>query len=1076
MADEIGRGVIILSVDGKEVASGIADIKQKLVELESTATKSAGATSAAFSGAGAAVEGASSKMNAATKRWITSIEREIVSLSQSREEFRAWEAQVKKVPEEVYQPLIAKLFLAKQATDDLAAAQKRASSQDAYLQNLVSQAAAIGKTTAQLQRMEAVRLGISAKAEPLIQEGERLRRQEDSKAYLRELQEQSLAIGKQTAELQRLKAARLGISTAAEPFIAAGETARQVQSQQAFIQSLQATSAAIGKTRADLLEMQAIQLGINKSIYGPHIAALRAQEEGLHKVGLSARQTKQALSLLPAQITDIFTSIASGMPLYLVAIQQGGQLKDSFHGIGNAVRAVGGYFTGLIAKITPFIAATGALGAALGIYLALLARAESETKAYNVAIVNSGNSAGNTALSFNLMANRISETIGTHTQATEALVLMAASGRIAGGSIERLGVAAVTMNKATGRAIKETVAEFVELSKAPYEASLKLNEQYNYLTRATLAQIDALVKEGRAMDASTLAMRLYAETVETRGKDILDNLGLFERGWNKVKDAINGVIEAVKSIGRPSTTITQDALSAAERSLADAKKQAITGGGFGRGLPVDVAAQQTLVDSLRAQRDEELLIEVSKNRQAQDQKDAVRNQQKLVELTEKLNDSEQNREKKIKQQITYWKNELGGLWKDEFADQIRKWVDPPKKGKEFKNEADTTMIQEARQRSFVLAQQEQELANEKAIGAEMKKLIEFETLIADLQEKGRLTNSEKELLNGKDAILFFLRVNAEHETRIDLLKDELEIKKLIAAAEQREIDRQEKLTDSVRAYAIAQKEALDAAARGYAEERANFTAGEKERARTAARTQITDRYRGQREQYTNDYITGKINEEQLNVFLGINRGYQEIALRDWEKHYADIEELSKSRLAGATKALNDFVDESTNLAKQSEQVWSKAFNSIGDAIAEFVKTGKLDFKSLVSSFLADIVRLNVNNFFAQFLRTIVGAAAGAGGSAAGQPPSYADGTPGVGMAIGTNYVPYDGFRATLHEGEAIVPKAYNPAAGGTMGSSAPINVYIQAPVEPMSEWRLQQAVREGALTAVRDKQIRGGGM
>jgi hypothetical protein len=36
----------------------------------------------------------------------------------------------------------------------------------------------------------------------------------------------------------------------------------------------------------------------------------------------------------------------------------------------------------------------------------------------------------------------------------------------------------------------------------------------------------------------------------------------------------------------------------------------------------------------------------------------------------------------------------------------------------------------------------------------------------------------------------------------------------------------------------------------------------------------------------------------------------------------------------------------------------------------------------------------------------------------------------IGLAIGTNYVPYDGFSATLHEGEAVVPKAYNPAAGG----------------------------------------------
>ncbi len=40
------------------------------------------------------------------------------------------------------------------------------------------------------------------------------------------------------------------------------------------------------------------------------------------------------------QITDIVTSLASGMPGHMVAIQQGGQLRDSFGGVGNALKAM----------------------------------------------------------------------------------------------------------------------------------------------------------------------------------------------------------------------------------------------------------------------------------------------------------------------------------------------------------------------------------------------------------------------------------------------------------------------------------------------------------------------------------------------------------------------------------------------------------------------------------------------------------------------------------------------------------------------------------------------------------------
>ena len=38
------------------------------------------------------------------------------------------------------------------------------------------------------------------------------------------------------------------------------------------------------------------------------------------------------------------------------------------------------------------------------------------------------------------------------------------------------------------------------------------------------------------------------------------------------------------------------------------------------------------------------------------------------------------------------------------------------------------------------------------------------------------------------------------------------------------------------------------------------------------------------------------------------------------------------------------------------------------------------------------------------------------------------------FAVGTNYIPND-MVAMLHEGEAVVPKAYNPAAGGDSNSA-----------------------------------------
>lgn len=49
-----------------------------------------------------------------------------------------------------------------------------------------------------------------------------------------------------------------------------------------------------------------------------------------------------------------------------------------------------------------------------------------------------------------------------------------------------------------------------------------------------------------------------------------------------------------------------------------------------------------------------------------------------------------------------------------------------------------------------------------------------------------------------------------------------------------------------------------------------------------------------------------------------------------------------------------------------------------------------------------------------------------------------------GLATGTNYVPKDNFPALLHKGEAVVPAAYNPAAGGVGMGGVTIHNNIDA--------------------------------
>ncbi|EGY28126.1 Prophage tail length tape measure protein [Candidatus Regiella insecticola 5.15] len=146
--------------------------------------------------------------------------------------------------------------------------------------------------------------------------------------------------------------ARDALAKAAQARTVAGQAARAqaqadkraTQAKMAFIAKLREQSECQGKTTADMLAYKAAQLGVTQQA-APFIAQLKAQEAAWKKGTLSAGQYRQALRQLPMQFTDIATSMAGGIPLYRIAIQQGGQIRDSFGGIGEALKAMGRLLT-----------------------------------------------------------------------------------------------------------------------------------------------------------------------------------------------------------------------------------------------------------------------------------------------------------------------------------------------------------------------------------------------------------------------------------------------------------------------------------------------------------------------------------------------------------------------------------------------------------------------------------------------------------------------------------------------------------------------------------------------------------
>lgn len=70
-------------------------------------------------------------------------------------------------------------------------------------------------------------------------------------------------------------------------------------------------------------------------------------------------------------------------------------------------------------------------------------------------------------------------------------------------------------------------------------------------------------------------------------------------------------------------------------------------------------------------------------------------------------------------------------------------------------------------------------------------------------------------------------------------------------------------------------------------------------------------------------------------------------------------DAAKSWSTGASNALNNYIDKISNTAKQTESLMTNAFQGMEDALVNFVKTGKLDFKSLADSIITDLIRIEV---------------------------------------------------------------------------------------------------------------------
>lgn len=340
---------------------------------------------------------------------------------------------------------------------------------------------------------------------------------------------------------------------------------RQERATNSIIAAVQRSTAELeagGKGTAAYQQKIAEQRGADLTKLEPYLAKLREIEKAnesvngslgkgnrqLNEFGQTAKQTAAALRQVPAQFTDIVVSLQGGQAPLTVLLQQGGQLKDIFGSAGAAARALAGYIAGLV---NPFTLAAAAAGVLVYGYT----KGAAENEAFNKSLILTGNAAGTTALELSKMAASLDSGFITQSRAAEVLNTLAQSGDIGKENFERFAKAALEFEKAGGGSVENTVKAFAELGKAPLQASLKLTESTNYLTRAVYEQIKALEEQGKITEAAKVAQSAYVASIEEATPKLVNNIGTIEKAWNALKGATVGSLASLRDglldIGRP---------------------------------------------------------------------------------------------------------------------------------------------------------------------------------------------------------------------------------------------------------------------------------------------------------------------------------------------------------------------------------------------------------------------------------------------------------------------------------------------------------------------------------------------
>lgn len=703
-----------------------------------------------------------------------------------------------------------------------------------------------------------------------------------------------------------------------------------------FIRRLKEQTAVQGLSRTELLRVKAAELGVS-SAADVYIRKLDTATKSTHALGLKSAMARREIGVLIGELARGNFGALRGSGITLA--NRAGWIEQLMSPKG---MMLGGLVGGVAAAV-------------YGLGKAYYEGAK-ESEEFNKQLILTGSYAGKTTGQLNAMAKSLAGHGVTQHDAAGVLAQVVGSGAFTGQAVAMVSRTATRMQENVGQSVDETIRQFKRLRDDPVNAAKELDRTLHFLTATQLEQIRVLGEQGRVADAAKIAMSAYSEEMNKRMGDVHDNLGWIERAWNAVGDAAKWAWDRMLDIGREDTL--DEKIATLQEKIARDRK-----------TPWTVSSSQT-------EYDQQQLNELQEQKRQKDLLDAKAQAERNYQETQKRRNEQNaalNRDNET--ESLRHQREVARITAMQYADAAvrnaalerenerhkKALSQQAKKPKTYHNdEARRLLLQYSQQQ----AQTEGQIAAAKLSTAEKmteahKQLLSFQQRIADLSGK-KLTADEQSVLAHKDEIALALQ-------KLDISQQDLQHQNALNELKKKTLTLTSQLADE--GSRVRQQHAMALATMGM---------GDQQRGRYEEHLKIQQHYQEQLEQLKRDskakgtYGSDEYRQAEQELQASLDR-----RLAEWADYNAKVDTAQGDWTLGASRALDNFMAQGSNVAGATEQMFTSAFNSMGDGLATFVTTGKLNFKSFTASIVSDLAKISARMAMIQAVKGI-GSALGFG--------------------------------------------------------------------------------------------------